>query len=52
LAQFRSRWGDYGAAAVNGNSVWIASEYIAHTCDYTDWYPGRACADEHAAGTA
>jgi hypothetical protein len=33
----RSRWGDYGAAAVDGNSVWIASEYIAHTCDYTDW---------------
>jgi hypothetical protein len=33
----RSRWGDYGAAAVDGNSVWIASEYIAGTCDYTDW---------------
>jgi hypothetical protein len=33
----RSRWGDYGAAAVDGNSVWIASEYIAHTCAYSDW---------------
>jgi hypothetical protein len=33
----RSRWGDYGAAAVDGNSIWIASEYIAHTCSYTDW---------------
>ena len=33
----RSRWGDYGAAAVDGNSVWIASEYIAQACDYTDW---------------
>ncbi|HXJ66385.1 MAG TPA: hypothetical protein VNN79_21705, partial [Actinomycetota bacterium] len=33
----RSRWGDYGAAAVDGNSVWIASEYIAHVCNYTDW---------------
>ncbi len=33
----RTRWGDYGAAAVDGNSVWIASEYIAHTCNYTDW---------------
>jgi hypothetical protein len=33
----RSRWGDYGSAAVDGNSVWIASEYIANTCDYTDW---------------
>jgi hypothetical protein len=33
----RTRWGDYGAAAVDGNSVWIASEYIAHPCDYTSW---------------
>ena len=33
----RSRWGDYGAAAVDGNSVWIASEYIAHSCTYIDW---------------
>jgi hypothetical protein len=33
----RPRWGDYGAAAVDGNSIWIASEYIAHTCDYIDW---------------
>jgi len=33
----RPRWGDYGAAAVDGNSIWIASEYIAHTCNYTDW---------------
>src|SRR5437764_2936743 len=27
----RPRWGDYGAAAVDGNSIWIASEYIAQT---------------------
>jgi hypothetical protein len=33
----RSRWGDYGAAAVDGKSIWIASEYIAGACDYTDW---------------
>ena len=33
----RTRWGDYGAAAVDGNSVWVASEYIAHTCNYSDW---------------
>jgi hypothetical protein len=33
----RSRWGDYGAAAVDGNSVWVASEYIGHTCGYADW---------------
>ena len=33
----RTRWGDYGAAAVDGNSIWIASEYIAQACDYTHW---------------
>ncbi|MDP9219222.1 MAG: hypothetical protein M3P23_01640 [Actinomycetota bacterium] len=33
----RTRWGDYGAAAVDGNSVWIASEYIAQACQYTAW---------------
>jgi hypothetical protein len=33
----RTRWGDYGAAAVDGNSVWIASEYIATACGYTTW---------------
>jgi len=36
-AGIRSRWGDYGAAAVDGNSVWIASEYISAACNYTDW---------------
>jgi hypothetical protein len=34
----RSRWGDYGAAAVDGNSVWIASELTqTDPCNYTDW---------------
>jgi hypothetical protein len=33
----RTRWGDYGAAAVDGSNIWIASEYIAGACDYTDW---------------
>jgi hypothetical protein len=33
----RTRWGDYSAAAVDGNSIWIASEYIARTCDYIPW---------------
>ncbi len=33
----RTRWGDYGAAAVDGNSIWIASEYIASNCNYTSW---------------
>lgn len=33
----RTRWGDYSAAAVDGNTVWIASEYIAQPCTYADW---------------
>ncbi|HVS57156.1 MAG TPA: hypothetical protein VHJ55_13020, partial [Casimicrobiaceae bacterium] len=28
----RPRWGDYGAAATDGSSVWIASEYIGQSC--------------------
>jgi hypothetical protein len=27
------RWGDYGAAVADGDSLWIASEYIAQTCN-------------------
>jgi hypothetical protein len=33
----RTRWGDYGAASVDGNAVWIASEYVATACSYTAW---------------
>jgi hypothetical protein len=33
----RTRWGDYGAAAVDANSIWIASEYIADACLYPLW---------------
>ncbi|MBS0581102.1 MAG: hypothetical protein JSR36_17745 [Proteobacteria bacterium] len=33
----RTRWGDYGYTAVDGNSIWVASEFIAHACSYNDW---------------
>ncbi|HEX9115628.1 MAG TPA: hypothetical protein VGA61_06135, partial [Anaerolineae bacterium] len=33
----RTRWGDYGATAVDGDSIWVASEYIAGACSYTTW---------------
>jgi len=33
----RPRWGDYGAAAVDGASIWIASEYVAQTCTYAQY---------------
>lgn len=29
---FRPRWGDYGAVATDGRSIWIANEYTAQTC--------------------
>lgn len=29
----RPRWGDYGAAAVDGNSIWFATEFINQSCD-------------------
>ena len=35
----RTRWGDYGAAVTDGSSIWIASEYIAQTCTYAQFYP-------------
>lgn len=33
----RPRWGDYGAAAVDGRSIWMASEYIGQTCSYATY---------------
>ena len=36
----RTRWGDYGAAVTDGNNIWLASEYIAQTCDLNTWIFG------------
>ena len=36
----RTRWGDYGAAVTDGSNIWIASEYIAQTCDLTTYLFG------------
>src|SRR3954454_22837392 len=34
----RTRWGDYGAASVDGSSIWLASEITStRACNYTDW---------------
>jgi hypothetical protein len=33
----RTRWGDYGAAVTDGNSIWIASEYIGQTCTLSQY---------------
>src|SRR5260370_166485 len=33
----RNRWGDYGAAVADGNTIWIASEYIGQTCTFSQY---------------
>src|SRR6266852_3945820 len=33
----RPRWGDYGAAASDGDSIWIASEYVNQTCTFATY---------------
>jgi hypothetical protein len=33
----RTRWGDYGAAVVDGSSIWIASESIEQTCTFSQY---------------
>jgi len=45
----RPRWGDYGAAAVDGPDVWIASEYIGQTCTYAQYRAtGLTCGNTRA----
>jgi len=40
----RPRWGDYGAAVVDGSNIWIASEYIAQTCNLSEYIAtGASC---------
>ena len=36
----RTRWGDYGAAVVDGSNIWLASEYIGQTCTYPQFITG------------
>jgi len=39
----RPRWGDYGAAASDGNTIWFASEYIGQTCTYAAYLLDATC---------
>jgi hypothetical protein len=37
-------WGDYGATAVDGDSIWIGSEYIGQTCTFAEYVAtNRTC---------
>jgi hypothetical protein len=44
----RPRWGDYGAAVVDGNSVWIASEFIGQRCTIDTWMADPTCGGTRA----
>jgi hypothetical protein len=39
----RPRWGDFGAAVLDGQTIWIASEYVAQTCTYAVWFVDPTC---------
>jgi hypothetical protein len=39
----RPRCGDFGGAAADGNSIWIASEYAAQTCTYATYLADPTC---------
>ena len=43
LPSLRPRWGDYGAAATDGKSIWFASEYVGQTCTYTTYKTDPTC---------
>ena len=48
---FDPRWGDYGAAAVDGNSIWFAQEYVGQTCtlaQYKASSPFGTCSNTRA----
>src|ERR1700686_801596 len=47
----RPRWGDYGATAVDGSNIWIASEYVAQSCTYAQYLtaPFGQCGGTRAA---
>ncbi len=39
----RPRWGDYGAAQVDGTQVWVASEMIDQSCTITQFTADPTC---------
>ena len=44
------RWGDYGAAVVDGTSIWLANEYIGQTCTYAQYTASNfRCGDTRTA---
>lgn len=48
----RTRWGDYGAAVVDGSTIWMASEYIGQACDFAHWLQTGMTCDNTRRGAA
>lgn len=44
----RPRWGDYGAAAVDGDNIFNAQEYIGQSCSLTTWLADATCGNTRA----
>jgi len=47
----RPRWGDYGAGAADGNSIWFATEYINQSCDLATYEAGFSASFGSCGGT-
>jgi len=47
----RPRWGDYGAAAMDGGTLWVASESIEQSCTLDEYLtaPIGSCGDTRTA---
>jgi hypothetical protein len=44
----RPRWGDYGAAVMDGADIWLASEFIAQTCTIDTYQVDPHCGSTRA----
>jgi hypothetical protein len=47
----RPRWGDYGGAVADGNTIWLASEAIAQTCSFDAYTVGTSALLPNGLGT-
>jgi hypothetical protein len=46
IPTIRPRWGDYAAAAWDGKRFFLANEYIAHRCSFTEFAADSTCGGE------
>ena len=44
----RPRWGDYGGAVAEGNTIWLASEYIGQVCTFEQYVADPTCGSTRA----